>query len=76
MFLTPEEVVALTGYQRWSAQRRWLTQRGYRHDVLGSGRPVVLRAEVERHLLGGSGPKERSTGGWSGPKLDQLRRPA
>jgi hypothetical protein len=33
MFLSPEEIEALTGYRRWGAQRRWLSEHGYRHDT-------------------------------------------
>jgi hypothetical protein len=67
MFLSPEEIEVLTGYRRWSAQRRWLSEHGYRHDVAGSGRPVLLRAEVERHLVGSARPAARRD-----PRLDLL----
>jgi hypothetical protein len=52
MFLAPEELAKLTGRQRFSAQVRWLNQHGYRCEVNALGEPIVLLAEVERHLLG------------------------
>ena len=65
MFLTADDLALLTGYTRWSAQRRWLTARGYRHEVTAAGRPVVARAEVERHLVGTTAPRARTA-----PRLD------
>ena len=53
MFLTPNEVVALTGRKRWRAQARTLEGMGLRYTLSAAGRPVVLQAEVERLLLGG-----------------------
>lgn len=52
MFLTADEIVALTGYQRPSDQRRWLASHGWRHEADRLGRPVVLRSLAER-MLGG-----------------------
>ena len=57
MFLTNEEIVTLTDYKRPADQRRWLLERGYRFDVGGSGRPKVLKVEVERHLSGDKPPR-------------------
>jgi hypothetical protein len=53
-FLTPEEVQELTGYKLNSAQRRWLTDRGWKHAISADGRPKVLRAEMEKHMLTGA----------------------
>jgi hypothetical protein len=50
MFLSPADLVTLTGLTRYSAQCRWLTEHGYRHERDVQGRPVVLRSEVERRL--------------------------
>ena len=50
LFATPDDIQALTGYTQRTAQVRWLTARGYVHDTDARGRPVVLRAEIERHL--------------------------
>lgn len=50
MFLTPEEITALTDYKRPADQIRWLTERGYRFEVGASGRPKVLRSVVEQRL--------------------------
>lgn len=52
MFLTADQLQQLTGRERASAQIKWLHAHGYRCDVNALGAPVVLLAEVERHLLG------------------------
>ena len=54
MFLTPDELATLTGRKRASSQIRWLAQAGIRHVLAADGRPRVLRAEVERAMLGGA----------------------
>lgn len=43
MFLTPAELVELTGYRRASAQVSWLRKQGVRHYVRRDGRPVVVK---------------------------------
>ncbi|MHB8562639.1 MAG: DUF4224 domain-containing protein [Acidiferrobacteraceae bacterium] len=67
MLLTTDELQELTGRKRWNAQLKWLQTHGYRHDVTAAGRPVVLRQEMERHLLGTS--KQRV----AEPRLDLIR---
>lgn len=47
MFLTPDELVTLTGFRRSGAQARWLRSRGIRHFVNGAGHPVVARAWLD-----------------------------
>ena len=66
MFLSPDQLAALTGRMRWSAQRRALDAMGIRYLVSPSGRPAVLVEEVERLALGAParGRRER------GPRLD------
>ena len=44
MFLSSDNVKALTGYTRPSDQRRWLVANSYRFDVRADGRPSVLDA--------------------------------
>lgn len=53
MFLTPDQLSDLTGRKRHRAQVAWLLEHGWRFALAASGRPVVLQAEAERHLLGG-----------------------
>lgn len=55
LFLTDEDLYALTDYKRSAEQLRWLGENNYAHSIGASGRPKVLRAEMERHLVGGSG---------------------
>lgn len=50
MFLSEEDVERLTGRSRPSAQRRWLLEHGYPHEVNALGFPVVLRSVVEERL--------------------------
>ena len=53
MFLTSDEVIALTGLHRPHAQAKYLSAHGYRFGRDVQGRVVLARAEVERHLVGG-----------------------
>jgi hypothetical protein len=50
MFLTPAEIMTLTGYQLPAHQIRWLKRFGYFFEVAASGRPIVSRAYVEARL--------------------------
>ncbi len=52
LFLSRDELQELTGYRQAAAQMRWLTDRGWRFEVGGDGRPKVARAEQERRMLG------------------------
>lgn len=66
MFLSPADLQQLTGYQRCSAQARWLRRHGWRHTVNALGQPVVALAEFNRHLVGGRAVKQE-------PNWDALR---
>ena len=57
MFLTPDELAELTGYQQQSRQIRWLRDRRYPFDLGADGKPRVLRSYVERRL--GDAPTKR-----------------
>ena len=61
MLLSDDELFRLTDYKRPADQRRWLLERGYRFDIGGSGRPKVLKVEVERHLSGDKPPRREPT---------------
>ena len=52
MFLTPAELVDLTGYQRHADQRKWLTARGWVFEVAATGRPIVSIAYAKQRLGG------------------------
>ncbi len=52
MFLTEEEVAALTGYQLPAWQRRWLDRNGWKYSAAASGRPIVAREYASRRLCG------------------------
>lgn len=50
MFLTKDEVTELTGYQKPSAQIRWLQAQQFGFVVGGDGVPKVLRQVVLSRL--------------------------
>lgn len=50
MFLTPKEVEQLTGYERPSAQIKWLTAEKFGFVIGGDGHPKVLREVVLSRL--------------------------
>lgn len=52
MFLKPDDIEALTGYQKPALQRRWLLERGYKFEVRADGRPAVLVSQVEQRQGG------------------------
>lgn len=47
MFLTAEQIEALTKKRRWAAQVRALARMGIPHRVRGDGSPVVTLSAVE-----------------------------
>lgn len=66
MFMTPQEVADLTGYQKPSAQIRWLEAEKFGYVIGGDGQPKVLR-DVVLSRLGSTkankkGPVLRLTG--------------
>lgn len=67
MFLTPEELQSLTDRKRPADQARWLAANGYRFALSAAGRPKVLHAEVDRHLLSRHRAKADA-----GPRLDLI----
>ncbi|MEW7987913.1 MAG: DUF4224 domain-containing protein [Candidatus Thiodiazotropha sp.] len=52
MFLTPEEVHDLTGYQTPARQIKWLRANNYPYEVGGDRQPKVLRSLVVTRLGG------------------------
>lgn len=54
MFLSDAELRELTGYQKPSAQKRWLEAQAIAFLVGGDGLPKVLRAVVVARLGGSS----------------------
>lgn len=69
LFLSDDELIALTGKQRKSAQIRALGMLGIAHVVRADGAPVVLRAHIEM-IMGGTETttakaKKKPTPNWS-----------
>lgn len=52
MFLTKDDLLALTGYRQPARVCRWLEAHGWRYLPSRSGWPIVALAEAERHLVG------------------------
>jgi hypothetical protein len=52
MFLTPEELKTLTGYELAAWQRRWLDSHGWIYERARNGRVSVSRAYAESRLSG------------------------
>jgi hypothetical protein len=57
VFLSPENLIELTGYKKPALQRRWLIKNGYRFDVRADGRASVLSSQVVARQ---GGARERS----------------
>lgn len=69
LFLSNEELKALTGKQRKSAQVSALETLGISHKVRPDGAPLVLRAHIEM-IMGGTDAttakaKKKPTPNWS-----------
>lgn len=63
MFLTPDELIELTGRKRRDAQAMVLRHMGIEHRVRPDGAVVVLRAHVEQLFGGTTGAKVEDKGG-------------
>lgn len=48
MFLTPEQLLDLTGYRRHAEQVKWLRKNGVKVFVRRDGAPRVLLCDLER----------------------------
>ena len=68
--LTPEELTAVTGRVRWSAQLRWLRANGFTVLQRADGMPLVSRAHFEA-VMGVSDAQESNRVG-IGPDYDAL----
>jgi hypothetical protein len=51
MFLDDEELFILTGWRRVFDQIRWLKAHGWKYEVSGIGKPVVMRRHAEQKML-------------------------
>ena len=64
VLLTPEEIVAITGYKRKSCQSAWLRTNKVKHSVNCLGNPIVSRSYWES-LSEANKRKPTSTPNWS-----------
>jgi len=72
MFLTDDELFDLTGYRRNADRCRWLKSHGFKFEVSGIGRPIVLRSHLESRLSEPSAETERV---WT-PNLAAMKKVA
>lgn len=72
MFLDPDQIADLTGYQRHADQRKWLAARGWVFEVSATGRPIVSTTYAEQRL-GGTASKPKPA--WQ-PNLAAIRKAA
>lgn len=56
MFLSPEELIDLTGCKRRKDQADWLKAKGYKFDFNKRGRLLVARGHVEHRFGVGQKP--------------------
>ena len=54
MFLTPDDMKALTGYEHSQRQIGWLKAHGWRYELSRTGRPVVLSKHAEEMMTIGT----------------------
>lgn len=59
LYLTPDELIELTGRKLVSLQIKWLVAKGWKHEVNAVGRPIVARSYFEYRLGSGANPNER-----------------
>jgi hypothetical protein len=52
IFLTDDELAALTGYKRGAEQAAYLRRKGWRFEQNAAGAPRVARAYFERRMVG------------------------
>lgn len=64
MFLSPEQLSALTGAKRRGGQIRWLQAHGWRYTLSGTGAVIVASAEFEAQLVSGKATQPESAIRW------------
>lgn len=57
IFLTSDELEALTGFKTPARQVEWLRKKGWRFEINGNRRPIVARKYTEK-MLGCGAPEE------------------
>jgi hypothetical protein len=60
LFVTPAALAEVTDLVQHAAQIRWLTERGWKFEISAAGRPRVLVAEMQRHMLSGASKQRRA----------------
>lgn len=57
MFLTPEELITLTGFKIPARQAQWLNEHGIRHYINGQNRVIVTCDALTEHGVGKTDPR-------------------
>lgn len=71
MFVSAEQIREMTGKTRYSAQAKWLRDRGYKIDQRDDGSVILLQEEVTSRLLTGAAIKGKPKKDWR-PALSVL----
>lgn len=72
-FLTTDEIRELTGKTRYSAQAKWLRERGYKIDQRDDGSVILLLEEMNAKLLSSPAKAGKFKRDWR-PDLSVLDR--
>jgi len=70
MFLSTNDLQALTNYKYAAKQINWLNDHGYKYDIAGDGKPRVLKEYIEE-ILGASKTKRYRS---NKPNLEALNQ--
>ena len=74
LFLTPVEMVELTGRSTSAGQRRWLDANGYRFALNANSRPVVARGHVLARLGAAQADSAAPVAAAPRPNFDAIAR--
>ncbi len=61
-FLTPEEIVTLTGRDQPGSQKKWLDKHGWIYSTNAVGKTVISRLYCRQRLCGITVPQELDDG--------------
>lgn len=74
-FLTPEELIEVTGYKHPASQRDWLDRNGWQYVLNAARRPIVGRWFARQKLSGITPTAAGPQPAWT-PDFSALQRPA
>ncbi|MDP2821077.1 MAG: DUF4224 domain-containing protein [Sulfuritalea sp.] len=74
LFLTPAELVELTGRKTSAGQRCWLDANGYRFALNANSRPIVARGHVLARLGASEAESSAPVASAPRPNFDAIAR--